>query len=466
MNGKSKVRKKVTSTLFAIVCVAVFMSMLPTVQVQAASPSLSAKSITLNLKQSKTLKVKNNKKKVRWSTKNKSIASVNENGKVTAKGLGNTVIYAKVGNKKLSCKVKVVNADANPRNLTYKVKNNGDFVRGNSVTVSFMLDKSSTNVKIMFINASNYAVYTKVVPSISKGKTYTLSWNGKNSRGNYVSTGGYKVCIQAGNIKTYTGSIRFVVQDFAGGDGSTGNPYQVKTWSQLQKVAKHNGRCFKQVADINANGDYLTPMFSEDMPFSGIYDGNGYTISGIVYEYDTDRAGIFNTVSGIIRNLNVEKCKFSGNYHTGIIAGVVNDTGMISNCSVKNSTVDSKKGKFAGGICGYNYGKIVDCIVTATSISVVNQGYNYNYAGGISGLNNSGVITECNVIGCNVTCGGYFGSYSGGICGENYYGTVSYSNVEDCEILGKYVAGICGNDDHGTYEDNSYIGNLGYGYSQ
>ena len=55
MNQMSKVTKKLTSTLLAIVCVAVFMSMLPTVQVQAASPSLSAKSITLNLKQSKTL---------------------------------------------------------------------------------------------------------------------------------------------------------------------------------------------------------------------------------------------------------------------------------------------------------------------------------------------------------------------------------------------------------------------------
>lgn len=458
MNGKSKVRKKVTSTLFAIVCVAVFMSMLPTVQVQAASPSLSAKSITLNLKQSKTLKVKNNKKKVRWSTKNKSIASVNENGKVTAKGLGNTVIYAKVGNKKLSCKVKVVNADANPRNLTYKVKNNGDFVRGNSVTVSFMLDKSSTNVKIMFINASNYAVYTKVVPSISKGKTYTLSWNGKNSRGNYVSTGGYKVCIQAGNIKTYTGSIRFTTQDFAGGDGSTGNPYQVKTWSQLQKVAKHNGRCFKQVADINANGDYLTPMFSSDMPFSGIYDGNGHTISGIVYEYDTDRAGIFNTVSGMIRNLNVEKCTFSGNYYTGIIAGVVNSTGMISNCSVKNSTVEGKK-NYTGGICGYNYGKIVDCSVAVTS--VVNTSDYIYYVGGIAGENDCGVITECNVIGCNIS-----GRYSGGICGRNYYGTISYCNVESCEISGPWAGGICGSDYYGSYEDNSYIGDLGYGYSQ
>lgn len=460
MNQMSKVTKKLTSTLLAIVCVAVCMSMLPTVQVQAASPSLSAKSITLNLKQSKTLKVKNNKKKVRWSSKNKKIASVNTNGKVTAKGLGNTVIYAKVGSKKLSCKVKVVNADANPRNLTYKVKNNGDFVRGNSVTVSFMLDKSSTNVKIMFINASNYAVYTKVVPSISKGKTYTLNWNGKNSRGNYVSTGGYKVCIQAGNIKTYTGSIRFTTQDFAGGDGSTGNPYQVKTWSQLQKVAKHNGRCFKQVADINANGDYLTPMFSSDMPFSGIYDGNGYTVSGIVYEYDTDRAGIFNTVSGIIRNLNVEKCKFSGNYYTGIIAGVVNSTGMISNCSVKNSTVEGKD-YYTGGICGYNCGKIVDCSVAVTS--VVNNCNSYNrYVGGIAGENDCGVITECNVTGCNISS--Y--RYPGGICGTNYCGTVSYCNVESCEISGVGAGGICGKDEYGTYEDNSYIGNLGYGYSQ
>ena len=466
MNQMSKVTKKLTSTLLAIVCVAVFMSMLPTVQVQAASPSLSAKSITLNLKQSKTLKVKNNKKKVRWSSKNKKIASVNTNGKVTAKSLGNTVIYAKVGSKKLSCRVKVVNADANPRNLTYKVKNDGDFVRGNSVTVSFMLDKSSTNVKIMFINASNYVVYTKVVPSINKGKTYTLSWNGKNSRGNYVGNGGYKVCVQAGSVKTYTDSIRFVAQDFAGGDGSTGNPYLVKTWSQLQKVAKHNGRCFKQVADINANGDYLTPMFSPDMPFSGIYDGNGYTVSGIVYEYYTDNAAIFNSVSGIVRNMNVEKCKFKGGNQSGIIAGVLNDNGLITNCSIKNCELQS--GEHVGIICGKNYGKIINCTV---NLCENNSSWK---VGGITGYN-YGVITESSVIGCKIVSN-YSGNaytYAGGICGCNSYGTVSYCEVQECDISGyfwnaryHYMGGIVGYDEHGIYEDNSYIGDLNYGYSQ
>lgn len=190
-----------------------------------------------------------------------------------------------------------------------------------------------------------------------------------------------------------------------------------------------------------------------------VKDLNGYTVSGIVYEYDTDRAGIFNTVSGIIRNLNVEKCKFSGNYDTGIIVGVVNDTGMISNCSVRNSTVEGKE-NYTGGICGYNYGKIVDCSVAVTSV-VNNNGYYDRYVGGIAGENDCGVITECNVTGCNIS-----GRYSGGICGRNYYGTISYCNVESCEISGPWAGGICASNYYGTYEDNSYIGNLGYGYSQ
>lgn len=57
-----------------------------------------------------TLKVKGTKKKVKWSTSKKKVATVNKKGKVTGKKKGTAKITAKVAGKKLVCKVTVKKA--------------------------------------------------------------------------------------------------------------------------------------------------------------------------------------------------------------------------------------------------------------------------------------------------------------------------------------------------------------------
>lgn len=71
-----------------------------------AGTKVSPKSAVMVVGQAKKLKV-NTKKKVKWSSKNKRIASVTSNGVVKAKKKGSTTIYAKVNGKKYSCKVTV-----------------------------------------------------------------------------------------------------------------------------------------------------------------------------------------------------------------------------------------------------------------------------------------------------------------------------------------------------------------------
>lgn len=53
------------------------------------------------------LKVNNNKKKVKWSTSNKKVATVTKKGKVTGKKTGKSTITAKIGKKKYRCKITV-----------------------------------------------------------------------------------------------------------------------------------------------------------------------------------------------------------------------------------------------------------------------------------------------------------------------------------------------------------------------
>ncbi len=87
-------------------------------------PCLSKTSISLQVGKSCTLKVKNNKKKVKWSTSSKKIAKVTKKGKVTAVQKGTCRVYAKVSGKKLSCRVVVYAPKSSTSSTTEAVKNN------------------------------------------------------------------------------------------------------------------------------------------------------------------------------------------------------------------------------------------------------------------------------------------------------------------------------------------------------
>lgn len=83
---------------------------MPAPKASAAKIKLNKKKLSLQVKQSYTLKLKNCKKKIKWSSSKKKIASVTSNGKVKAKKAGKTTITAKVGKKKYTCKVTVKKA--------------------------------------------------------------------------------------------------------------------------------------------------------------------------------------------------------------------------------------------------------------------------------------------------------------------------------------------------------------------
>ena len=71
----------------------------------SAKVSLNRKSVTLKVGKKYTLRVKNTKKKVKWKSNNKRIATINSKGIVKAKRAGKTRVYARVSGKKLYCKI-------------------------------------------------------------------------------------------------------------------------------------------------------------------------------------------------------------------------------------------------------------------------------------------------------------------------------------------------------------------------
>ena len=76
---------------------------------QAASKvKINKKKATIKVGQTVKLKVKNTKKKAKWSSSNKQVATVSKKGKVTGKKTGKATIIAKAGKKKYKCKIRVV----------------------------------------------------------------------------------------------------------------------------------------------------------------------------------------------------------------------------------------------------------------------------------------------------------------------------------------------------------------------
>lgn len=73
----------------------------------ASKLKLNHKKVVLKVGQTKKLKVKKTGKKVTWKTNKKKIATVSKKGVVKAKRVGKAVITAKIGGKKLKCKVTV-----------------------------------------------------------------------------------------------------------------------------------------------------------------------------------------------------------------------------------------------------------------------------------------------------------------------------------------------------------------------
>lgn len=111
---RNKIYGSISVVLAIIICISVSAFGMKPVAVKAKI-RITKQSISIKVGKSIKLKVKGTKKKVTWESKNKKIAVVNKKGRVTAKKVGKTIVIAKVGKKKLKCKVRVMKAKGNKK---------------------------------------------------------------------------------------------------------------------------------------------------------------------------------------------------------------------------------------------------------------------------------------------------------------------------------------------------------------
>lgn len=146
---------------------------------------------------------------------------------------------------------------------------------------------------------------------------------------------------------------------------------------------------------------------SDDDAYTGTFDGNGHTISGLYFNK-------------------------SNSWYVGLF-GCIGAEGKISNVGVSDSYFQSSNCPYIGGVCGSNSGELQNCSNSSTVIGKENE---YRI-GGVCGYN-SGTVKDCK------NTGSVRGKETiGGVCGHSY-GTIK-SCYNTASVSGQSsVGGVSG----------------------
>lgn len=258
------------------------------------------------------------------------------------------------------------------------------------------------------------------------------------------------------------------------GDGTEDNPYQIGTADELYWFAAlvnngDNGACAVLTADITVNtgvlgengelaknGDELiswTPISKKQYSYSGIFDGQNHTISGLYFNNpkEEQEAGLFRRLkaSGKIINVGIVDSYFNGEDYVGGVCGCNN--GTIKNCYYSGTVNGSYR---VGGICGENEKSIENCYHIGTVSGT-------RYVGSICGYNEADV-KNCyydNSTGVEKAIGedtgtakDVSGKSTKDMHSSDFCKLITYHSCRNitCSLCGGYQEATCNTD--GTYE--------------
>lgn len=233
---------------------------------------------------------------------------------------------------------------------------------------------------------------------------------------------------------------RLAWEHYAGGSGTAGDPFQIRTPQHFNTIGANPddwSKHFKLVADIDMSafsGTQYNMIGNLTAAFSGTFDGNGYAIRNLTYATSeaVDYVGVFGYLFGAaIKNLDVENVMIStGGGYAGGLAGASMNASSISYCSVTGSVRGA--GRSVGGLVGWNASPLTHCC-SASSV----HGSDI-YAGGLVGVNYN-TIANCFATGS--VCGA--SQYVGGLAGYSGQGTIrncfATGSVCGMDIVGGFV---------------------------
>ena len=201
-----------------------------------------------------------------------------------------------------------------------------------------------------------------------------------------------------------------------------------------------------------------TPVGTSEKPYTGTFDGKGYTIKNLVINGGSQsNIGFFGvTMNGEIKNVTFENAKVSGYLNVGVVAGTPY-TSKYTNITVKGH-VEVDGMAYVGAVGGKNaYANWTNVTVNVDETSYVNANSVQNgtayrsYVGGVVGFNGEGghtfsnIYSNINVKGSTCDVGGLFGiaHYSNNFVNCVCEGDVEiYAASEEAEA--QEIGGIAG----------------------
>ncbi len=252
------------------------------------------------------------------------------------------------------------------------------------------------------------------------------------------------------NGTAYMDTAITIVQ-FAGGAGTTGDPYQIASAGQLDCVRVLPDSHFILTTAIDLSGVAFDPIGSSAAPFTGTFNGNSHTISN----WSGGVAGGLFAVTGVtaqISDLILASASLSTTYSQTTSSGllVAENHGTIVNCSVTGTITRATTS--AGGLVGKNFGFVVDSVSSADVLTAAAaQNLGGVAVGGLVGTNAgvvqrstaSGAITGFNQLGGLV---GYnTGSISTSFASGSVTGPSSYNGQDVGGLLGVNSGGFIAN---------------------
>lgn len=182
---------------------------------------------------------------------------------------------------------------------------------------------------------------------------------------------------------------------------------------------------YSLACDLSLAGVQWQGIGSGDVPFSGVFDGKGHTVSGVQMRPVSATGlnfsvGFFNAVSGTIRNLKIEgSVSVSSSERILLVGGIVGElTGTVSNCSFTGTVGVEGVGNSirCGGLVGLVRGGSVSACLMYADVTGVSEGN--CYLGGLAGGAVDASVVNCAGLG-TVSGSGTLAedvAYLGGVC--------------------------------------------------
>lgn len=349
--------------------------------------------------------------------------------------------------------------------------------RGTTVTLHYSGATNGTNeyISVLLTDEQGNALYygrvaepnsaegevSLTIPDALAAGTYTLNVFSEQYNGDYQTD--------------YASAFEAVTLTVSATPEQINGVYQIKTANNLfwfaalvngtltDGTAQNAAACAVLTTNIDLTGEAWTPIGSESNPYTGTFDGAGFTISGMTLENAESYSGLFGAVTGTVQNFTVTGTITIETSATNLkVGGAVGCLGTASPggtvsgvTSDVDITVTSGKGHI-GGVVGSMMGDSEPTVESCLYTGTITDNVDADCVAGVVAYIRSGIIQNC------ANRGGVSVSGSGNVGGILGYGNNYEISIRSCYNTGTVtgsgtgtVGAIVGNNKNNQFRELS-----------